>query len=99
MKYNVYLCNRKKQPDGAIAQLVEQRTENPCVTGSIPVGTTPPFISPVRESGRVLFFPQSSFWHRDIKDIAATYIVSKVAAIFINFVLQPVRRNKTEASA
>ena len=25
---------------GAIAQLVEQRTENPCVTGSIPVGTT-----------------------------------------------------------
>ena len=26
--------------DGAIAQLVEQRTENPCVTGSIPVGTT-----------------------------------------------------------
>ena len=28
------------QNDGAIAQLVEQRTENPCVTGSIPVGTT-----------------------------------------------------------
>ena len=27
-------------PPGAIAQLVEQRTENPCVTGSIPVGTT-----------------------------------------------------------
>ena len=26
--------------DGTIAQLVEQRTENPCVTGSIPVGTT-----------------------------------------------------------
>ena len=29
---------------GAIAQLVEQRTENPCVPGSIPGGTTPPFI-------------------------------------------------------
>ena len=29
-----------KKNDGAIAQLVEQRTENPCVTGSIPVGTT-----------------------------------------------------------
>ena len=28
----------KKQ--GAIAQLVEQRTENPCVPGSIPGGTT-----------------------------------------------------------
>ena len=26
--------------DGAIAQLVEQRTENPCVPGSIPGGTT-----------------------------------------------------------
>jgi hypothetical protein len=25
---------------GAIAQLVEQRTENPCVAGSIPAGTT-----------------------------------------------------------
>ena len=28
------------QTDGAIAQLVEQRTENPCVPGSIPGGTT-----------------------------------------------------------
>ncbi len=26
--------------EGAIAQLVEQRTENPCVPGSIPGGTT-----------------------------------------------------------
>ena len=26
--------------NGAIAQLVEQRTENPCVTGSIPVRAT-----------------------------------------------------------
>ncbi len=31
-------CKPSKR--GAIAQLVEQRTENPCVTGSIPVGTT-----------------------------------------------------------
>ena len=29
---------------GALAQLVEHRTENPCVPGSIPGGTTPPFI-------------------------------------------------------
>ena len=28
------------QTNGAIAQLVEQRTENPCVPGSIPGGTT-----------------------------------------------------------
>ena len=27
-------------PFGTIAQLVEQRTENPCVAGSIPAGTT-----------------------------------------------------------
>ena len=43
--------------NGAIAQLVEQRTENPCVPGSIPGGTTPPFISPVllRKSGLFSF--------------------------------------------
>ncbi len=39
-----YLCSRKTvkamQMEGAIAQLVEQRTENPCVPGSIPGGTT-----------------------------------------------------------
>ena len=40
MAKNAYLCTRKKQNDGAIAQLVEQRTENPCVPGSIPGGTT-----------------------------------------------------------
>ena len=31
--------------NGAIAQLVEQRTENPCVPGSIPGGTTIEIIS------------------------------------------------------
>ena len=36
----IYLCNRKQEINGAIAQLVEQRTENPCVPGSIPGGTT-----------------------------------------------------------
>ena len=30
----------QSQKKGAIAQLVEQRTENPCVPGSIPGGTT-----------------------------------------------------------
>ena len=34
-----YLCTRNNHK-GAIAQLVEQRTENPCVPGSIPGGTT-----------------------------------------------------------
>ena len=37
-KNYVYLCITKN--DGAIAQLVEQRTENPCVPGSTPGGTT-----------------------------------------------------------
>ena len=33
-----YFCSHKN--GGTVAQLVEQRTENPRVTGSIPVGTT-----------------------------------------------------------
>ena len=42
-----------KQNDGALAQLVEHRTENPCVPGSIPGGTTPPFImKPRKDFGR-----------------------------------------------
>ena len=32
--------HRQKRGHGTIAQLVEQRTENPCVPGSIPGGTT-----------------------------------------------------------
>ena len=35
-----YLCTRNLSNVGAIAQSVEQRTENPCVPGSIPGGTT-----------------------------------------------------------
>ena len=35
-----YLCTRKTKGNGAIAQLVEHRTENPCVPGSNPGGTT-----------------------------------------------------------
>ena len=40
MNFNRYLCNHKINDDGVIAQLVEQRTENPCVPGSIPGDTT-----------------------------------------------------------
>ena len=32
--------NEGRQKIGAVAQLVEQRTENPCVAGSIPAHTT-----------------------------------------------------------
>ena len=51
--FKKYLCFNKKrlhlqsltitntgEMSGALAQLVEQRTENPCVAGSIPAGTT-----------------------------------------------------------
>jgi hypothetical protein len=34
------LLQSRNGKSGTIAQMVEQRTENPCVTGSIPVGTT-----------------------------------------------------------
>ena len=40
LKNTPYFCTRKQENNGAIAQLVEQRTENPCVPGSIPGGTT-----------------------------------------------------------
>ncbi len=33
-------CNFAARKRGTIAQLVEQRTENPCVAGSTPAGTT-----------------------------------------------------------
>ncbi len=40
-----YFClpennGHQQMQDGAVAQLVEQRTENPCVAGSIPAHTT-----------------------------------------------------------
>ena len=35
----------QSQRGGAVAQLVEQRTENPCVAGSIPAHTTQKEIS------------------------------------------------------
>ena len=41
-KQNIYLCNHKIS-NGGIAQSVEQRTENPCVPGSIPGATTEKF--------------------------------------------------------
>ena len=49
-KKGISLHPQSSNNDGAIAQLVEQRTENPCVPGSIPGGTTlnkqnPDFVS------------------------------------------------------
>jgi hypothetical protein len=39
-KFASLLSKTKAKHDGAIAQLVEHRTENPGVAGSIPAGTT-----------------------------------------------------------
>ena len=44
-RVNLLLGNKKDfifadLSEGTLAQLVEQRTENPCVPGSIPGGTT-----------------------------------------------------------
>ena len=40
IKKNTLPLQPQTKKQGAIAQLVEQRTENPCVPGSIPGGTT-----------------------------------------------------------
>ena len=65
-KKKQYLCTRKRkdcdQRHGALAQLVEHRTENPCVPGSIPGGTTPPFISPVFPCGAGFSFVFSQIY-------------------------------------
>lgn len=40
MTKNSFLWYNKSSNVGAVAQLVEQRPEEPCVTGSSPVGAT-----------------------------------------------------------
>ena len=48
--------------DGAIAQLVEQRTENPCVPGSIPGGTTPNY-SDLQQCKSLFYFTKAHNLH------------------------------------
>ncbi len=40
VRFFCLLLHPQTRNNGTIAQLVEQRTENPCVPGSIPGGTT-----------------------------------------------------------
>ncbi len=54
--------------DGAVAQLVEQRTENPCVPGSSPGGATSPerlfgafLYIQVPQEHKILFYEKSRF--------------------------------------
>ncbi len=75
-----YLCTRfqtlKHPNDGAIAQLVEHRTENPCVPGSIPGGTTAKSKRPVSPVKRVFFWNARSdimFFFKVFLNILPTY--------------------------
>ena len=43
------MLNLHPSTAGTLAQLVEQRTENPCVPGSIPGGTTKKILSIARD--------------------------------------------------
>ena len=58
---HIFATQTRKQ--GAIAQLVEQRTENPCVPGSIPGGTTKFLIyNPLKiKNQRIFYFLYFSF--------------------------------------
>jgi hypothetical protein len=42
-------------PNGVVAQLVEQRTENPCVTGSTPVDATRQIQNQKWQNSEILF--------------------------------------------
>ena len=55
-----------RRDDGAIAQLVEQRTENPCVPGSIPGGTTSKISIPYIKRGVLIFFLLHGYFFRQI---------------------------------
>ena len=57
------------QNHGAIAQLVEQRTENPCVPGSIPGGTT-------AKTANAVFFYSNWFSLLSIITLNASFISS-----------------------
>ena len=54
---------------GAIAQLVEQRTENPCVPGSIPGGTTEERVTPKRSNSLFFCWQNNS---TEVSDLART---------------------------
>jgi hypothetical protein len=49
--------------EGAVAQSVEQRTENPCVAGSIPAHTTKTKIKPTPVVGFSFYFVEPFWWN------------------------------------
>ena len=86
-KYRRFLPLVKKE--GALAQVVEQWTENPCVLGSTPRGTTPPFILPgfpVMEFGPFLLQnPLHTYSQSRESPVAFLFSNSTQAAFFTSF--------------
>ena len=73
---DIYLAEQNKKhtfalanQQGAIAQLVEQRTENPCVPGSIPGGTTEERVTPKRSNSLFFCWQNNS---TEVSDLART---------------------------
>ena len=69
--------------NGVVAQLVEQRTENPCVTGSIPVDTT----MTEEELERNVPILQRYQGFQEIGEIFSKLIFPKFAVIFTTILL------------
>ncbi len=76
-----YFCIVKKNKDiqvGAIAQLVEQRTENPCVPGSIPGGTT-------TKTGKTIVFPVFVYKEQNILFFFSRLLAVYDYLLFLNY--------------
>ena len=58
-QFRFRFCMAEYSSRGEIAQLVEQRTENPCVTGPIPVLATTLFKPVFRDTGFFRFHAQN----------------------------------------
>ena len=58
VRFGPHLLTRAGKDGGALAQSVEQRTENPCVVGSIPTGATTCSGSPARHPRFLLKEPK-----------------------------------------
>ena len=68
---------------GIVAQLVEQRTENPCVTGSIPVDATTKNVKTPKPSGIGVFVFYQCF-AGTLQFRLRTLIIRFLRAILVN---------------
>ena len=82
-KKGISLHPQSSNNDGAIAQLVEQRTENPCVPGSIPGGTT--FLRVALTKSDSFLFLLVPYLVGRAKDWACLNLAIKKCHIFVDF--------------